>query len=119
MTHPKKQALNCRFRLMQWRWLCGLLGLAFIPAALAADPMYTNNAALYYTVPPQILPAIDATNFLNNNWFQITFTATAGGIGPDAETYETEDTINYTNIGTMVANSSVLLNGSGLELDLN
>ena len=56
-------------------WLCGLSGLALVSAALAADPLYENDSVLVYTVPLRILPAIDATNFLNNNWFQIAFTA--------------------------------------------
>ncbi len=119
MTHPKTQAPNRRFRLLSWPWLCGLLGLAFVRAALAADPLYENDSYLNYTVPTQILPVIDATNFLNNNWFEVNFTASQGFLGPNAETYETEDTVNYTNNGTMVANSSVLLNGFGLELNLS
>jgi hypothetical protein len=119
MTHQKKQALNCRSRLMPWPWLCGLLGLALVPAMMATDPLYENDSVLNYTVPPDNLPAIDATNFLNNNWFQIAFTTTAGGLNVNAETYETENTVNYTNIGTMVANSSILINSSGLELELN
>ena len=119
MTHQKKQALNGRFRLMQWPVLCGLLGLVFIRAALAAGSLYENDAPLYYTVPPQNLPAIDYTNFLNNNWFQINFTTTKGGLNGNAETFETEDTVNFTNIGTMVATSSVLTNGSNLILSIN
>ena len=117
MTTPKKQALNSRSRLIKWPWLCGLLGLALVPAMMATDPLYENDSVLLYTVPPQNLPAIDATNFLNNNWFQVTFTSTKGSL--NAETYETENTVNYTNIGTMVANSSILINGSGLELSLS
>jgi hypothetical protein len=119
MTHQKKQALNCRFRLMQWPWFCGLFAVVFAGAALAADPLYENDAVLQYTVPPQILPVIDATNFLNNNWFQIYFTTTKGGLNANAETYETEDTINFTNIGTMVTTSSVLTNNFNLILSLN
>ena len=115
MTHRKKQSLNRRFRLMPS--LCGLSGLALVSAALAADPLYENDSVLIYTVPPQILPAIDATNFLNNNWFQVAFTDTKGGLGPNAETFETEDTINVTNIGTMVATSSILTNNFNLILN--
>jgi len=119
MTHQKKQALNRRFRLMPWPWLCGLLGLALVSAALAADPLYENDAVLNFTVPPGLLPAVDATNFLNNNWFQVAFTSTKGGLNGNAELYETEDTVNYTNIGTMVATSSILTNGSSLILSFN
>ena len=119
MTHQKKQALNRRSRLMPLTWLCGVLGLMLVSAAQAADPLYENDAVLNYTVPPQNLPAIDATNFLNNNWFQIAFTTTKGGLNGNAETFETEDTVNFTNIGTMVATSSILTNGSNLILSLN
>ena len=35
------------------------------------------------------------------------------------ELYETEDTVNYTNIGTMVATSSILTNNFNLELNFS
>jgi hypothetical protein len=117
MTHRKKQARIGRSRLMPWTWLGGMLGLVFAGAALAADPLYENDSVMIYNVPPNNLPVIDATNFLNNNWFEVTFASTKGGLNMNAETYETEDTVNFTNIGTMVANSSILTNGSGLILN--
>ena len=119
MTHPKKQARVSHSRLMPWTWLGGMLGLVFAGAALAADPLYENDSVLVYTVPPQILPTIDATSFLNNNWFEVDFTTPVKGIGPNLELYETEDTVNYINIGTMVANSSILTNNFNLELSLS
>jgi hypothetical protein len=117
MTHRKKQTLNCRSRLMQWPWFCGLLGLLFAGATQAADSGFTNNTYWAYTVPPQNLPVIDATNFVNNDWFEIDFTSTKGSV--NVETYETEDTINYVNNGTMVTTSSVLTNSYGVILNEN
>jgi hypothetical protein len=116
MMNQGKCPVNFGSRLISRSWLCGLLVLALARAALAADPGYTNNTYLSYTVPPQNLPVIDATNFVNNNWFEVTFTSTKGGLNGNAETFETEDTVNYINIGTMVANSSYLTNGSSLIL---
>lgn len=123
MTHQINQALNRGFRLLNWPGWCGLFALLFAGAALAADPLYENDAALYYTIPSDPFTPIDATNFLNNNWFQVTFTSYAGGLNGNVETIGggngISDTVNYTNIGTMVTTSSILTNSSGVILSLN
>jgi len=111
--------VKCFYRMTKWPLLCGLLSIALVRAAAAADSLYENDSVLTYTVPPDNLPAIDATNFVNNNWFQVDFTTTEGGLNENAETFESEDTLNYTNNGTMVANSAILVNGSDLILSFS
>src|SRR3989442_285892 len=95
-----------------------LLGL-MLPALAAAAPAdtYQNDSVVDVTIPPQIMPVIDATNFINNNTFSITFTVPQQGL--NAETFEPEDTLNYTNIGLMVANSSYLTNTFGTILNFS
>jgi len=117
MMYHRKPAVNRQSGLVKWPWLLGVLGLVFVRAALATDPLYENDSVLTYTVPPQNMPAIDATNFLNNNSFQINFTSTKGG--QNIETFESENTVNYTNNGTMVATSPILVSGSLLILSLS
>jgi len=90
---------------MKWKYFCVLTPLlALAGAALAApdsigptDP----NAAYNYAVPPQIPPTIDATNFDIENSFTINF----GSYNVNTLYYEPSDTINFTNNGTMMANT--------------
>jgi len=88
------------FRLMRWPLLlCGLLGFALAPAALATDPLYdTSDYQSIYAIPPDSLPNIDATNFLNNITFEVTFET----INLNTTFFETWNTLNYTNNGTMI-----------------
>ena len=73
--------MNC---LKKWPVLCGLSGL-LLAQTLPAAPLnfYINNDVVNNA------PNIDATNFINNNFFS------AGSL------YETTDTLNYTNNDTM------------------
>ncbi|MDW8309658.1 MAG: hypothetical protein RMK20_09820 [Verrucomicrobiales bacterium] len=72
-------------------WLTGGL-LAALPGVLwGAQVTYENNSII--VCPPQTPPVIDATNFINRNWFEI-------NVG--TEPYETSSTVNYTNEGTMI-----------------
>jgi len=103
--------------ISRWPLLAGMLWLAFVCTASSALPSYINNAITSYTVPPQVVPIIDATNFINNSSFNINFTATAQG--QNIELYETDDTLNYTNNGLMTANSSFLLDNSSFILSEN
>src|SRR6185312_15632556 len=111
----QKKVLANRAWLARWLLLCGLFVFASARVACAASSDYVNDASLAYTIPPQFLPTIDATNFLNTGTFNITFTKST--VNP--EILETEDTLNYTNTGTMIANSSFLTNGSNLILNFS
>ena len=91
---------NCLSRLMKWPLLCGLLGLALVRPALAADNIYTNGATINYPVTQSYPPVIDATNFINTGQFIINFTTFSF-----QPYYETSDTLNYFNSGTMMANT--------------
>ena len=106
MTNQKKSLAA------QWPWLCGLLGILFSFSAEATDPLYQNDAYLTYTIPPQILPTIDATSFVNNNTFIVDFTSPTLSV----ETLETWNTLNYTNIGLLEANAPLATNGVFLTL---
>ena len=87
-------------RLMKWPLLCGLLGLALVRPALAADNIFTNGATISYPGTQNYPPVIDATNFINTGQFIINFTTLS--IQPY---YETSDTLNYFNSGKMMVNT--------------
>jgi hypothetical protein len=76
--------------LMKWPRLCALLGLMLARAASGTDALYENDAIITYPGTVEYPPTIDATNFVNTGTFII-----------DTELYETWNTINYTNTGTM------------------
>jgi len=111
--------MNQISHLKKWS-LCGLLSAVFACAGLASDALFQNDTVLTYAIPPEILPTINATNFVNNNTFDLTFNAAFQGF--NAETFEPGDTMNYTNNGLMVATSSILTNFGGnlfLALDFS
>lgn len=86
-------------RLVKWPRRCALLGLLLARAALGTDALYQNDGFVDYegasgTYPP----AIDATNFVNNNsftinWAFINYTTASF----ENYLYETWNTVNYTN----------------------
>jgi hypothetical protein len=84
-------------RLLGWLLLCGSLVFTPLSSVMAAASVYENNGIVDDAYPPDI----DATNFINNGSFTVDFT-TISLVQPF---YETSDTINYTNNGTMVANT--------------
>jgi hypothetical protein len=88
-------------RLMQLPFLGVLLVFSLARAASAADALYQNDAIVSYPGTESFPPVIDATNFVNNGSFTINFTT----FSASQPFYETSDTINYTNIGSMVANT--------------
>jgi len=86
--------------------LCSFLTLAFLgdlKCLVAADAYYINDAITTYPGILSYPPNIDATNFVNNSIFTINFTPQTFLAGQPL--FETWDTINYTNNGTMMANS--------------
>ena len=90
---------NRWLRLTPVLWLCGLLGFASARPALAQcpppfqGPTYENDSDVFYTCPPNI----HATDFINNSVFMLSL--------PTFTLYETWDTLNYTNNGSMAADS--------------
>jgi len=77
-----------RLRGKSWAFLLGLVLSVF--AAKAADSLYSNSG----TIDNGNIPQIDATNFNNSGTWNI-----SGLTAP----YETADTLNYTNTGTMTS----------------
>ncbi len=118
MTNQKTRPAAGRLRPMRWPLLCGLLSLALATAALATDPLYLNTGAPVYNVsiPGNPPPTIDATAFDNEDSFTINFTATTTLAMFNAETFETWNTINYTNRGLMVANAPLATNDDILTI---
>jgi hypothetical protein len=99
-----KHRMNCLNRLTKGSFLCGVLSFALAHTALATIPLYDNESVL--NSPPDPIPTIDASNFLNNSSLTINFTT------PTINTplFETKNTINYTNtnVGTLAANTGFL-----------
>jgi len=82
-------------RLVRLPFLCGLLCLVLVRAASGQQALYDNEGS----VGPNPM-TIDATNFLNNGTFTVDFISSAY-----LQLYETLDTLNYTNNGTMIGNN--------------
>ena len=76
MTHQRRQRSNAGW--LKWPWLCGVLALALLPGAWAADALYENDGTVIETIPPDIFQTPDATNFVNNGWFQLNFGSVKG-----------------------------------------
>src|SRR5438874_11883705 len=75
---------------MKLLFIPGLLCLMLLPlAGHATDAFYINNGSVIF--PPQI----DATNFINNGTFDFTF-------NPTTVPFDTSNTQNFTNNGTML-----------------
>lgn len=75
---------------------CALLAVAF--SARATDPLFQNNSSLYFDVPVSPPPTYDVTAFDNENVFSVTYEVYSPGIN----FYQTRNTLNYTNAGTML-----------------
>jgi hypothetical protein len=85
---------------MKRKILSGLLGAALATAAHAQTAtFYVNDGSV--NCPPEIPPQIDALNFVNNNFFSINFT----NLATLTQLYETANTLNFTNRGTMIGNN--------------
>jgi hypothetical protein len=103
MNSMEPSALRPAFlsRWTTWPVICLGLVLAWCRLASAADPYYINNSILSYPGTVDYPPVIDASNFVNNSSFTINFTT----LSVDNEFFDTSDTVNYTNYGTMVVNA--------------
>mgnify|MGYP001556622662 FL=1 len=89
-------------RLMTWPLLCGLLGMALVRPALAADNLFQNDGIITYPGTEVNPPVIDATNFVNTGTINISFTFLPAKL---LQFYETSDTLNYTNTGLIMGNT--------------
>lgn len=82
---------------MKTRVLAALAVLSLAPGAFGqASAFYVNDGVVL--CPPQIPPDINATNFINNNQFVVNKT------NLNAQPYETQSTLNYTNRSWMECN---------------
>ena len=105
---------------MGGRILSVLAGLALAGSAQATDPLFQNNSFLDFTVPGNPPPAYDVTAFDNENFFRVNYAV----YFPSVVQYETLNTVNYTNNGTMIVNTPQITNGflstfgSGFLFDL-
>jgi hypothetical protein len=91
---------------------CFLLALLAVALALplrgAPALFYVNDAVVQ--APPQIPPQVDAINFVNNNFFSVTFTnldLQSDTLAYDAVLFQPVDTLNFTNTGYMSVNPGI------------
>ena len=86
---------------MKYKFLSGCLAMALggTASSQTAD-FYVNDGVV--NCPPQIPPQVDATNFVNNNFFSINFTS----FTENSQQYQTAKTLNFTNNGLMIGNSA-------------
>ncbi|MDB6125896.1 MAG: hypothetical protein JWQ71_4889 [Pedosphaera sp.] len=85
-------------------FLC-LVGLSFITEGFAQpSATYLNSGT--FSAPPLIPPTIDATNFVNTGFFNISYTNISSAI----PLFETSDTLNFTNKGVITGNTGFRFN---------
>lgn len=106
MKPLRRQAHN----ILKWQLLPALMVLLGVQAAWATDPIYDNTGVSQYLIPGAVPPPIDALTFQNeaSAEFEVGFRVYTHA----PELYETMNTLNYTNLGLMVANSPTTTNGS-------
>jgi hypothetical protein len=92
--------------------LFALAGVFLLPAAWAEIPLYYNDTPLFYSIPGNPPPQIDAKAFFNDAGG--VFTVDYATYNPGIPFYETVDTLFYTNTGTLIANGPNLTNGLSL-----
>jgi hypothetical protein len=107
---PNHHATN---RFIKWKFFSVLTGLMLAHAALATIPLYQNDGVLNYTFPANPPPTIDATNFVNNIVFTVTFAA----YNFNVEYYEPWNVRNYTNNGFMSVDESLATINPGFQFD--
>ena len=104
---------------MKRKLFCAVVPLLMLArlagATVSFAPLDPNNGqfAPYeqynYLIPPNVAPNVDATNFVIDNSFTINFNnygVNSGGNGLSVEPFfESENTLNYSNNGTMTANT--------------
>jgi hypothetical protein len=117
-TYSKYRIFN--FSLLSWTLAVVALMFRFAATASATVPIYQNFSALTFTVPGNPPPPIDASNFDNENQFNISFES----FSLNAQFYEPMNTVNYTNkssginTGLMTVNSPFIVT-NGFVTDFN
>jgi hypothetical protein len=101
MTHQIQLFWGRAVRLAAWPLMCGLMAAVLAPAARATEPLYEVDQSVEYG--PTQVPVIDATTFFVNyaTYFIVELEA--------EQPFETWNTLNYTNYGTIIAVSSIQL----------
>ncbi len=88
-----------------------LLFLTFgVSAVWATDPIYQNYSALYYTVPGNPPPQIDATIFDNENVYSVTYNSWINNQVEFCEPWW--NTRFFTNNGSLIINAPFPTNGN-------
>jgi hypothetical protein len=91
-------------RLLRWPLRCALLCLALARVALAVDPLYEIDYPVSYV---NNAPNVHATNFVNNATpFEVDFSTSSSG--STLTLFETWNTLNYTNNGTMISDTGFM-----------
>src|SRR6185295_13741653 len=85
---------------MKRKSVSSLFGLLLALAA-PAQPVDTWLNWGVITAPPDVPPMVDALNFVNSNSITIIFT----NFTVNPELFDTSDTLNFTNVGSMAATS--------------
>jgi hypothetical protein len=94
----------------------GLL-LCFLFARALCAQTYVNNQNIYYNLPNgPLLPQIDATAFVNQSIFSVTYDTYINNQAIYCEPWW--GTLFYTNNGEMIVNDSGSVAGVGFEFDL-
>jgi hypothetical protein len=96
MMNQIKYLVNGGARLLRWPLRCGLVCLALARVALATDPLYQIDYPVIFTVAPNV----HATNFVNN---ATPFAVDIASSGSTLSLFETWNTLNYTNNGSIIA----------------
>jgi len=94
---------------MKRRFLLALLAVAVASPLRGAPALFYVNDAVVQA-PPEIPPQVDAINFVNRNFFSITFTNLdfdPATFSYNATLFQTADTLNFTNIGYMAVNPGI------------
>ena len=92
--------LKYSWRMMRQSLLACLL-LGGVISVRATDALYQNFDSLYYSNTGTPAPVLDVAAFDNENFFSVSYDTYTPGI----HYFQTRNTINYTNYGTMEVNS--------------
>ncbi len=108
---PANRFADC---FMKWKAFSALLGLLLAPAALATEAVHVNNDSLYYTIPGNPPPQIDAFAFDNEDVYSITRYDYINNQVQFSEPWW--NTRCFTNNGVMMVNAPIPTNSGFLFL---
>jgi hypothetical protein len=95
-----KRKFSCIWLALALALIAPLARAQYAFGPVDSDGNFNPDGTFSYLCPPQD-PSQDATNFVVNNSFTIDFNS----LSVNNELYETYDTVNYTNNGTLMANT--------------